>query len=88
MQMRARHIVEGLRGGSTWTELKGPSRDKPIFVNLGSGSATLAAGKLIPTDASAQQLRGSPLAQAVNLVSLHVPRDLTLPPYSVTVVSK
>ncbi|MCI2976595.1 MAG: hypothetical protein MP439_11075 [Ferrimicrobium sp.] len=62
--------------------------DRLIFVNLGSSSATLAAGKLIPTGASAQQLRGSPLAQAVNLVSLHVSSDLTLPPYSVTVVSK
>lgn len=58
-----------------------------IFVNLGSSSVNLATGSLIPAGASAQQLSGSLSMQAVNSRSLHVPRDLTLPPYSVTIVS-
>jgi len=61
--------------------------DRLILVNLGSSSVTLASGGLIPTGASVKQLSGPPLSQAVNVRSPHVTSDLTLPSYSVTVVS-
>jgi len=62
-------------------------RDRLMLVNLGSSSVTLASGGLIPTGASVKQLSGPPLSQAVNVQSSHVTNDLTLPSYSVTVVS-
>jgi hypothetical protein len=61
--------------------------DRLIFVNLGSSSVTLAVGRVISTGASVQQLSGPLLSQAVTMQSSHVLRHLTLPSYSVTVVS-
>ncbi|MBW8078261.1 MAG: hypothetical protein GJU76_09355 [Gallionella sp.] len=73
--------VSGIKVTAAW------GGDRLILVNLGSSSATLAASKVIPTGASVQQLSGSLSMQAVNLQSRHVSSDLTLPSYSVTVVS-
>lgn len=61
--------------------------DELVLVNLGSSSVTLASGRVISTGASVQQLSGPISSQAVNVQSSHVSSDLTLPSYSVTVVS-
>ena len=61
--------------------------DELVLVNLGSSSVTVASGGVIPTGASVKQLSGPLSAQSVNLESSHVSSDLTLPSYSVTVVS-
>lgn len=61
--------------------------DRLIFVNIGPSPVALATGKMIPTGASVQQLSGSLSMQAVNVRSVHVSSDLTLPSYSVTVVT-
>lgn len=58
-----------------------------ILVNLGSSSVTLATGTVIPAGASVQQLSGPLSSQAVTVRSSHVSSGLTLPAYSVTVVS-
>ncbi len=62
--------------------------DRLILVNLGSKSVTLATGNVISPDASVRQLSGAPSRQTVDLRSLHLGRDLILPSYSVTVVTK
>ena len=61
--------------------------DRIILVNLGSSAVTLYSGRVIQKGASVQQLSGPLSSKAVNVQSSHVSSDLTLPSYSVTVVS-